>query len=115
MTTYELLAAMRVLKDACSIAMKQNQCSVNSPMGLLYIYQEDGITMGALSKRMGVSTAAATIFCDALEKAELARREDLLSDRRKKIMLLTPMGMQVVNKALAAADVARRTLIEEQS
>lgn len=64
---------------------------------LTYLSSEDYLTMSAIAKKMGHSTAAATGLVDRLEKLGFVERVHAAEDRRKIMVRITNEGSQIVN------------------
>jgi DNA-binding MarR family transcriptional regulator len=54
------------------------------------LYMDGPQTPTDLAKTVGITAASATELCDRLERAGLARREPHATDRRKRLIVLTP-------------------------
>jgi DNA-binding MarR family transcriptional regulator len=63
---------------------------------LTYLSSEDYLTMSAIAKKMGHSTAAATGLVDRLEKLGFVERVHAAEDRRKIMVRITGEGTQIV-------------------
>lgn len=63
---------------------------------LTYLSSEDYLTMSAIAKKMGHSTAAATGLVDRLEKLGFVERVHAAEDRRKIMVRITTEGSDVV-------------------
>jgi len=63
---------------------------------LTYLSNEDYLTMSAIAKKMGHSTAAATGLVDRLEKLGFVERVHAAEDRRKIMVRITAEGSQIV-------------------
>ncbi|YCM44478.1 MarR family transcriptional regulator [Verrucomicrobiaceae bacterium 227] len=63
---------------------------------LTYLSSEDYLTMSAIAKKMGHSTAAATGLVDRLEKLNFVERVHAAEDRRKIMVRITGEGSQIV-------------------
>lgn len=63
---------------------------------LTYLSSEDYLTMSAIAKKMGHSTAAATGLVDRLEKLDFVERVHAAEDRRKIMVRITPAGTEIV-------------------
>lgn len=64
---------------------------------LTYLSSEDYLTMSAIAKKMGHSTAAATGLVDRLEKLSFVERVHAAEDRRKIMVRITARGTEVVS------------------
>ncbi len=65
---------------------------------LTYLSSEDYLTMSAIAKKMGHSTAAATGLVDRLEKLGFVERVHAAEDRRKIMVRITGEGKEIVEK-----------------
>ncbi|MGJ8698025.1 MAG: MarR family winged helix-turn-helix transcriptional regulator [Verrucomicrobiaceae bacterium] len=65
---------------------------------LTYLSSEDYLTMSAIAKKMGHSTAAATGLVDRLEKLGFVERVHAAEDRRKIMVRITQAGVELVAK-----------------
>lgn len=65
---------------------------------LTYLSSEDYLTMSAIAKKMGHSTAAATGLVDRLEKLGFVERVHAAEDRRKIMVRITSEGKEIVSK-----------------
>ena len=65
---------------------------------LTYLSSEDYLTMSAIAKKMGHSTAAATGLVDRLEKLGFVERVHAAEDRRKIMVRITSSGVELVAK-----------------
>jgi DNA-binding MarR family transcriptional regulator len=63
---------------------------------LTYLSSEDYLTMSAIAKKMGHSTAAATGLVDRLEKLGFVERVHAAEDRRKIMVRITNNGSTIV-------------------
>jgi len=63
---------------------------------LTYLLSEDYLTMSAIAKKMGHSTAAATGLVDRLEKLGFVERVHAAEDRRKIMVRITNNGSTIV-------------------
>jgi DNA-binding MarR family transcriptional regulator len=64
---------------------------------LTYLSSEDYLTMSAIAKKMGHSTAAATGLVDRLEKLGFVERVHAAEDRRKIMVRITSEGSAIVS------------------
>ena len=64
---------------------------------LTYLSSEDYLTMSAIAKKMGHSTAAATGLVDRLEKLGFVERVHAAEDRRKIMVRITNSGSSIVS------------------
>jgi len=63
---------------------------------LTYLSKENYLTMSAIAKKMGHSTAAATGLVDRLEKLGFVERVHAAEDRRKIMVRITDEGSEIV-------------------
>jgi len=54
------------------------------------LYMDGPRTPTGLARTVGITAASATELCDRLERAGLVRREPHATDRRKRLIILTP-------------------------
>ncbi|MDP4625033.1 MAG: MarR family transcriptional regulator [Akkermansiaceae bacterium] len=76
-------------------ALRSRRISFSSIEALSYIYVRSGepVSLGQLSKQLGLTTAAATQIADGIEKHGFAQRAPIPGDRRVVSMMLTPKGV----------------------
>ncbi len=65
---------------------------------LLYMAEEESVSMGVIAQLMGHTTAAATGVVDKLEDLGHLRRVAAARDRRKTLVKITDRGRTLVNK-----------------
>lgn len=70
---------------------------------LRHLWEANGLTQVALSRRIGIATASSTAVLDSLEKLRLIRRMRDGRDRRKINVFLTPAGAALEQALLACA------------
>src|SRR5215203_1287315 len=70
---------------------------------LRQLWEEDGLTQVAISRRIGIQMASSTSVLDSLERARLIRRLRQAKDRRKINVFLTPAGRALKSPLMAAA------------
>ena len=70
---------------------------------LLIQLSDDPMTMTAISKDLGASTAAITGMVDRMEKLGLVMRHHGLADRRKIVVSITDKGERIVHHVTRAA------------
>ncbi|MGP0092004.1 MAG: MarR family winged helix-turn-helix transcriptional regulator [Xanthobacteraceae bacterium] len=70
---------------------------------LRHLWEANGLTQVALSRRIGIATASSTAVLDSLEKLRLIRRERDRRDRRKINVFLTPAGAALEQPLMACA------------
>lgn len=68
---------------------------------LLLLDTEQGIAMGELAERWGCDASYMTSLADDLERSSLVRREPKPTDRRAKLLVLTPAGVEARDRAKA--------------
>ena len=73
------------------------------------------LSPGALAASMMLSTGGTTARLDRLEKAGLAERRPSPSDRRGVLVRLTPKGIDVVDRAVAAGLARQQSLLSHLS
>jgi DNA-binding MarR family transcriptional regulator len=69
------------------------------------------LSAGALSEMLSLSTGAMTNRLDRLEEAGFATRERDPNDRRSVVVTMTPLGREVLDKAVAAQAEEERHLL----
>jgi DNA-binding MarR family transcriptional regulator len=70
---------------------------------LRHLWEANGLTQVALSRRIGIATASSTAVIDSLEKLRLIRRMRDGRDRRKINVYLTPAGAALEQPLMACA------------
>jgi len=70
---------------------------------LRHLWEANGLTQVALSRRIGIATASSTAVLDSLEKLRLIRRMRDGRDRRKINVFLTPAGAALEQPLMACA------------
>jgi MarR family transcriptional regulator for hemolysin len=70
---------------------------------LRHLWEANGVTQVALSRRIGIATASSTAVLDSLEKLRLIRRVRDERDRRKINVFLTPAGAALEQPLMACA------------
>jgi MarR family transcriptional regulator, organic hydroperoxide resistance regulator len=70
---------------------------------LRHLWEANGVSQVALSRRIGIATASSTTVLDSLEKLRLIRRERDRRDRRKINVFLTPAGAALEQPLMACA------------
>ena len=70
---------------------------------LLIQLEDEPMTMTAISKNLGTSTAAITGMVDRMEKLGLVTRHHGLADRRKIVVSITDKGERIVHHVTRAA------------
>lgn len=77
-----------------------NHCTVSRHQQkiLHHLSQNKHISIGELASLLGVSHAAATKNVDRLERKRLVKRKFDEMDRRRVLVLLTPLGLSIVNE-----------------
>ena len=79
---------------------------------LRHLWEANGLTQVALSRRIGIATASSTAVLDSLAKLRLIRRMRDERDRRKINVFLTPAGAgssTAISRALRTASTAINT------
>ena len=84
----------------------------NDARALASLSAETGRTMGALAEAWRCDASTATWIVDRLEAKGLARRRPHPSDRRARLVVLTPSGVRTRARQLAGAYVPPRELLE---
>lgn len=82
-----------------NLSSKLNRGNISFPQFFLltYLSSEDYLTMSAIAKKMGHSTAAATGLVDRLEKLNFVERVHAAEDRRKIMVRITSSGTEIVS------------------
>lgn len=82
------------------------------------LWEEDGLSQGEISRRLGIEKASSTSVLDSLERRRLIHRLRNKSDRRKTNVFLTPAGRALkaalLPCAVAMTTQARRGLSPEE-
>jgi DNA-binding MarR family transcriptional regulator len=83
-----------------NLSTELNKGNISFPQFFLltYLSSEDYLTMSDIAKKMGHSTAAATGLVDRLEKLAYVERMHASEDRRKIMVRITAMGVELVAK-----------------
>jgi DNA-binding MarR family transcriptional regulator len=83
-----------------NLSTELNKGNISFPQFFLltYLSSEDYLTMSDIAKKMGHSTAAATGLVDRLEKLTYVERMHASEDRRKIMVRITAMGVELVAK-----------------
>jgi DNA-binding MarR family transcriptional regulator len=83
-----------------NLSNELNRGNVSFPQFFLlaYLSSEEYLTMSDIAKKMGHSTAAATGLVDRLEKLGYVERVHAAEDRRKIMVRITPVGVELVSK-----------------
>lgn len=83
-----------------NLSTKLNQGNVSFPQFFLlaYLSSEEYLTMSDIAKKMGHSTAAATGLVDRLEKLGYVERVHAAEDRRKIMVRITQLGVELVSR-----------------
>lgn len=83
-----------------NLSSELNKGNVSYPQFFLltYLSSEEYLTMSDIAKKMGHSTAAATGLVDRLEKLGYVERMHAAEDRRKIMVCITSLGLQLVAK-----------------
>ena len=82
-----------------NLSSELNRGNISFPQFFLltYLSSEDYLTMSAIAKKMGHSTAAATGLVDRLEKLGFVERVHAAEDRRKIMVRITSCGSEIVS------------------
>ncbi len=82
-------------------------------MGILFsLASQDGLSMNDLSGIVAVDNAAITRHIDALEKAQMVKREQGSADRRKYLIRITRRGLQEADKSRRVARMTNEKIKE---
>lgn len=98
---YQLFMAQQRLRSHIKNALVTEGVRVTlGQAGILFLLkQNDGQTMTALSKAMGIDNSTLTGLVDRLERSGFVRREPSSTDRRTYRIHITPDGVRESNKA----------------
>ncbi len=82
-----------------NLSSELNRGNISFPQFFLltYLSSEDYLTMSAIAKKMGHSTAAATGLVDRLEKLGFVEHVHAAEDRRKIMVRITSSGSEIVS------------------
>jgi len=82
-----------------NLSSELNRGNISFPQFFLltYLSSEDYLTMSAIAKKMGHSTAAAPGLVDRLEKLGFVERVHAAEDRRKIMVRITSSGSEIVS------------------
>ncbi|MCH1420379.1 MAG: MarR family transcriptional regulator [Akkermansiaceae bacterium] len=82
-----------------NLSSELNRGNISFPQFFLltYLSSENYLTMSAIAKKMGHSTAAATGLVDRLEKLGFVERVHAAEDRRKIMVRITSSGSEIVS------------------
>jgi DNA-binding MarR family transcriptional regulator len=83
-----------------NLSSELNKGNISFPQFFLltYLSSEEYLTMSDIAKKMGHSTAAATGLVDRLEKLSYVERVHAAEDRRKIMVRITAIGVELVSK-----------------
>ena len=83
-----------------NLSPELNKGNISFPQFFLltYLSSEEYLTMSDIAKKMGHSTAAATGLVDRLEKLGYVERVHAAEDRRKIMVRITNLGVELVAK-----------------
>jgi DNA-binding MarR family transcriptional regulator len=104
-----LFAAFRSLIDQLHAELaRQGHPDVRPAYGFaMQAIGRDGVTASELGRRLGISKQAAGKTVDRLEKIGYAQRVDDESDGRRKLVRLTPRGLDSLARSAAIFDDLR--------
>ncbi|KWX02241.1 MarR family transcriptional regulator [Carbonactinospora thermoautotrophica] len=100
--SYRLIRALGQHKAALYEVLRRHGLHVGQEFLLAQLWREDGLTMGELAARAGVSSAAVTKVAGSLERAGLVRRERSAEDARVVRVWLTEAGRALEGPVTAA-------------
>lgn len=99
--------ALRETFRSFARALAANEATLGLSIGMWFalraLWEEDGVTQAALSKRIDMLPAAVVSVVNSLEKAGLVERRKSMSDRRVHFLHLTPAGRRLRKRATAKA------------
>lgn len=83
-----------------NLSPELNKGNISFPQFFLltYLSSEEYLTMSDIAKKMGHSTAAATGLVDRLERIGYVERVHAAEDRRKIMVRITKLGVELVAK-----------------
>jgi MarR family transcriptional regulator, organic hydroperoxide resistance regulator len=93
-------------------AIGESGLTPNDARSLLTLRDTPGRTMGSLADEWKCDASTATWIVDRLEAKGLAERRPHATDRRVKLVALTPLGLRSLAKQAAKAYVPPRELLE---
>lgn len=74
---------------------------------------KEALSQTELAQRLGVESATMVAMIDRLEKSGLVIRQPSTTDRRVKLVVLTPTGNQLYDQVKAQADAFRAELLAD--
>jgi len=82
---------------------------------LLYLYENDGASMGAIAGALGLKNAATSGLIDRMQKKHLVDRQPSPLDGRSYIVNLLPYGQEVIKASKALITEANQKILEGYS
>ncbi len=110
-----LIDSARLLRLRIDRALEDAQLGLTAgeARALVYANLHNASRQSALAARMGVEPMTLVGFLDRLEAAGLVTREPDPSDRRAKIVRLTPQAQPLLERAVAVMRGVREAALEE--
>lgn len=93
-------------------AIGESGLTPNDARSLLTLRDTPGRTMGSLAEEWKCDASTATWIVDRLEAKGLAERRPHVTDRRVKLVALTPRGLRALGKQTQQSYVPPRQLLE---
>lgn len=84
------------------------EVTVGESRTLFHAARQDGMRQAALAERMGIEPMTLVNFLDRLERRGFVTREPDLSDRRAKIVRVTPAAQPLLERLEVIARAVRR-------
>lgn len=93
-------------------AIGESGLTPNDARSLLTLRHTPGRTMGSLAEEWKCDASTATWIVDRLEAKDLAERRPHATDRRVKLVALTPLGLRALAKQKEKSYLPPRELLE---
>ena len=97
---FEFLIATRSQRDKVLARLGLDGLTPNDSKALFSLQPGEGRPMGTLAEEWMCDASNATWMVDRLEKSGLAERKAAPTDRRVKLVMLTPLGVKTRKKLL---------------
>jgi DNA-binding MarR family transcriptional regulator len=97
---FEFLIATRAQRDKVLARLGLSGLTPNDSKALFSLQPGEGKPMGALASEWTCDASNATWMVDRLEERGLAVRQSVSSDRRVKMVVLTPLGVKTRQKLM---------------
>jgi len=115
---YQVRLTHRLLQRALQLRIQPHGVSLGMWYYLRTLWDEDGLTQGDLSRRLGTMEPTTLAAIASMEREGLVRRERSLEDRRKVHVFLTDKAKdlepQLLPLAIQVGRVATRALSESE-